>query len=150
MAEAIARGVIAAGVIPAAGIVASDPAAARRAVFETLGAAATADNAEAARSAALPFRVNFPVTWNARFSAAGGPPRDWRSAGTADLLHALHALHGDRLLIRRALDRRPRPPTKVAASGHLPAIPVRAAGPYSRFRYRCLRLKPQGRPCPIP
>ncbi len=52
MAEAIARGVIAAGLIGGGRMIAADPVAARRQVFDGLGAATTADNAAAARSAA--------------------------------------------------------------------------------------------------
>jgi pyrroline-5-carboxylate reductase len=48
MAEALARGVVAAGVLPAERIVAADPDAARRAVFADLGAVASDANADAA------------------------------------------------------------------------------------------------------
>ncbi len=47
MAEAIARAATSAGVLPAAGMAASDPAAERRDVFASMGIAASADNAEA-------------------------------------------------------------------------------------------------------
>ncbi len=48
MAEALARGVVAAGVLPAGRIVAADPDAARREIFAALGAEATEANAAAA------------------------------------------------------------------------------------------------------
>lgn len=52
MAEAIARGVLAAGLLKAGQMIAADPVAARRAVFEELGLATTEDNASAAAAAA--------------------------------------------------------------------------------------------------
>jgi len=49
MAEAIARGVIGAGILKPDGILASDVAEDRREVFRSLGASVTADNAEVVR-----------------------------------------------------------------------------------------------------
>ncbi len=49
MAEAIARGVIAAKVMPPTAIIASDVSAERRAVFQAMGVNTTEDNAELAR-----------------------------------------------------------------------------------------------------
>ncbi|MCC6680989.1 MAG: pyrroline-5-carboxylate reductase [Phycisphaeraceae bacterium] len=49
MAEAIARGAIDKGVLPPEGMIASDPSAARRELFKSLGVTVTQDNAEVVR-----------------------------------------------------------------------------------------------------